>query len=126
MWACFPVPLLVTNHHTRCAPHALTITGCALARTLCSPLHACLPAHAHPRHLPVNEYVALCEPGFILFGGRDGHYGLYLDTSLLDGSSVACSTFGNLPLCAAMPHASVERNGVVRAKADMLFECGRL
>ncbi|KAI9457383.1 TLD-domain-containing protein [Boletus coccyginus] len=92
----------------------------------------------------VNEYVALCEPGFISFGGgcvslhsrcfwgdgthsrrrsRDGHYGLYLDASLLDGSSAACPTFGNPPLCAAVPHASAERNGVVRAKADVSFEC---
>ncbi|KAG9310784.1 TLD-domain-containing protein [Chiua virens] len=70
-----------------------------------------------------NDYVALCEPGFISFGGGDGHYGLYLDASLLDGSSAPCPTFGNPPLCASPPHASKERNGVARAKADVSFEC---
>ena len=87
-----------------------------------------------------NEYVALCEPGFVSFGGgcvyafppwfctiliqcRDGHYGLYLDATLLDGSSAPCPTFGNPPLCATAPHVSEERNGVVRAKGDVSFEC---
>ena len=30
---------------------------------------------------------------------RDGHYGLYLDESLFDGSSAPCPTFDNEPLC---------------------------
>ncbi|KAJ6463562.1 TLD-domain-containing protein [Mycena sanguinolenta] len=47
-----------------------------------------------------NDYVALCEAGFISFGGGDGHYGLYLDESLIDGSSARCPTFDNEPLCA--------------------------
>jgi hypothetical protein len=83
-----------------------------------------------------NEYVALCEPGFLSFGGgcvyasplgwclpdtdderRDGHYGLYLDASLLDGSSAPCPTFGNPPLCLTAPHE------VVKAKGDVSFEC---
>ncbi|KAH0834279.1 TLD-domain-containing protein [Lanmaoa asiatica] len=67
-----------------------------------------------------NEYVALCEPGFISFGGGDGHYGLYLDASLLDGSSAPCPTFGNPSLCAPMPHVSRELNGVAK---DVSFEC---
>ena len=67
-----------------------------------------------------NEYVALCEPEFISFGGgcvssspswspladarcREGHYGLFLDESLLDGSSAPCPTFANPPLCAPAP-----------------------
>lgn len=86
----------------------------------------------------VNDYVALCEPGFISFGGgcvcvcfpmwlmgndgcifyRDGHYGLYLDASLLDGSSAPCSTFGNPPLC-----ARAHGNGVARTKGEVSFEC---
>lgn len=87
-----------------------------------------------------NDYVALCEPGYISFGGgyvssryftmplfrpsvhstestlhyltlcsailisnvitnSDGHYGLYLDDTLYDGSSAPCPTFGNEALC---------------------------
>ncbi|KAG6908494.1 hypothetical protein DXG01_004428 [Tephrocybe rancida] len=46
-----------------------------------------------------NDYIALCEPGFISFGGGDGNYGLYLDDRLLEGSSAACPTFANEPLC---------------------------
>lgn len=30
---------------------------------------------------------------------RDGKYGLYLDSSLFDGSSAPCSTFNNEVLC---------------------------
>ncbi|KAG5730069.1 hypothetical protein E4T56_gene1877 [Termitomyces sp. T112] len=46
-----------------------------------------------------NDYVALCEPEYISFGGGDGNYGLYLDESLFEGSSAACPTFANEPLC---------------------------
>jgi len=46
-----------------------------------------------------NEYVALCEPKFLSFGGGDSRYGLYLDDTLLDGSSARCPTFENEPLC---------------------------
>ncbi|KAJ3773197.1 TLD-domain-containing protein [Lentinula raphanica] len=46
-----------------------------------------------------NEYVALCEPEYLSFGGGDGAYGLYLDDSLFDGSSARCPTFDNEPLC---------------------------
>jgi TLD len=44
---------------------------------------------------------------------RDGQYGLYLDESLLDGSSACCPTFGNDPLCTPGP----KKAGAVR------FEC---
>lgn len=50
-----------------------------------------------------NDYVALCEHGFLSFGGGDGRYGLYLDDTLLDGSSARCPTFENEPLCSAGP-----------------------
>ncbi|KAH9974212.1 TLD-domain-containing protein, partial [Russula compacta] len=48
-----------------------------------------------------NDYVALCEPESISFGGGDGHYGLYLDETLYAGSSAPCPTFNNDPLCAS-------------------------
>lgn len=69
-----------------------------------------------------NDYVALCEPESISFGGgcvmsrtcrkhfllavvhRDGHYGLYLDETLYEGSSAHCPTFDNDPLCASEPN----------------------
>ncbi|KAF8121126.1 TLD-domain-containing protein [Boletus edulis] len=69
----------------------------------------------------VNAYVALCESGFISFGGGDGHYGLYLDASLLDGSSAPCPTFGNPPLCVRKPGSG--ENGVAKARGEMSFEC---
>ncbi|KAG6889446.1 hypothetical protein C0992_005166 [Termitomyces sp. T32_za158] len=60
-----------------------------------------------------NDYVALCEPEYISFGGGDGNYGLYLDESLFKGSSAACPTFANEPLCSA----GTKNAGVVA------FEC---
>lgn len=73
-----------------------------------------------------NDYVALCEPESISFGGgcapplalplmsaahltasfllhRDGHFGLYLDETLYEGSSARCPTFNNDPLCTPDP-----------------------
>jgi len=50
-----------------------------------------------------NNYVMLCEPGYISFGGGDGHYGLYLDDTLNNGSSSPCPTFDNDPLCSPGP-----------------------
>ncbi|KAF9077813.1 TLD-domain-containing protein [Rhodocollybia butyracea] len=46
-----------------------------------------------------NDYVALCEPEYLSFGGGDGVYGLYLNDTLFDGSSARCPTFDNDPLC---------------------------
>lgn len=60
-----------------------------------------------------NDYVALCEPEYLSFGGGDGHYGLYLDDSLIDGSSARCPTFENDPLCSAGP----------RQGDNVRFEC---
>ncbi|KAH7882578.1 TLD-domain-containing protein [Phlebopus sp. FC_14] len=65
-----------------------------------------------------NDYVALCEPEFISFGGGDGRYGLYIDASLLEGSSVPCATFDNLVLC-----GGGGANGIVGRKKDVNFEC---
>ncbi|TFK81490.1 TLD-domain-containing protein [Polyporus arcularius HHB13444] len=60
-----------------------------------------------------NDYVALCEPDYISFGGGDGHYGLWLDDTLMDGSSAPCPTFDNEPLCSAGP----------RKGETVTFEC---
>ncbi|KIJ34527.1 hypothetical protein M422DRAFT_180687, partial [Sphaerobolus stellatus SS14] len=49
-----------------------------------------------------NEYIALCDTGYISFGGWDGKYGLYLDANLMDGSSARCSTFNNRVLCSSV------------------------
>ncbi|KAF7590731.1 oxidation resistance protein 1 [Aspergillus hancockii] len=47
----------------------------------------------------VNDYMMFCETGFLsLGGGSDGHYGLWIDSSLEKGVSAGCQTFGNEPL----------------------------
>jgi TLD len=46
----------------------------------------------------VNDYMMLCETGFLSVGGGDGHYGLWLDDSFEKGISSSCLTFGNEPL----------------------------
>ncbi|KAF9523685.1 TLD-domain-containing protein [Crepidotus variabilis] len=63
-----------------------------------------------------NSYVALCEPDYISFGGglSDGHYGLYLDDTLFEGSSAPCPTFDNEPLCSSPPSAN---------RKSVKFEC---
>ena len=45
-----------------------------------------------------NDYLIFCEHGFLSVGGGDGHYGLWLDSSLERGVSQSCPTFGNEPL----------------------------
>lgn len=60
-----------------------------------------------------NTYVALCEPNFFSFGGGDGHYGLWLDAGLFDGSSARCPTFENEVLCGP-PRARHEEEMMVR------------
>jgi len=87
-----------------------------------------------------NDYVVLCEPEFISFGGgyafacyssctsgdadlapmcSDGHYGLYIEASLLDGSSAPCPTFDNPALCARPSSQLASATGT----KDVLFEC---
>ncbi|KAF5859679.1 oxidation resistance protein 1 [Aspergillus alliaceus] len=46
----------------------------------------------------VNDYMMFCETGFLSLGGGDGHYGLWVDSSLEKGVSAGCQTFGNEPL----------------------------
>ncbi|KAF8866326.1 TLD-domain-containing protein [Acephala macrosclerotiorum] len=46
----------------------------------------------------VNDYLMLCETGFLSLGGGDGKYGLWLDDSFERGVSSHCLTFGNEPL----------------------------
>ncbi|EIN05656.1 TLD-domain-containing protein [Punctularia strigosozonata HHB-11173 SS5] len=60
-----------------------------------------------------NDYVALCEQKFISFGGGDGHYGLFLDDQLFEGSSAPCPTFNNEALCSDGP----------RKGSTVSFEC---
>ncbi|KAH9023650.1 TLD-domain-containing protein [Lactarius hengduanensis] len=64
-----------------------------------------------------NDYVALCEPGSISFGGGDGHYGLYLDETLYEGSSARCPTFNNDPLCTSSGASPDDGGGTAT------FEC---
>ncbi|PBK81546.1 TLD-domain-containing protein [Armillaria gallica] len=61
-----------------------------------------------------NDYIALCESDYLSFGGGDGSYGLYVDKSLLEGSSARCLTFGNDVLCSP---------GRMRAGGAVPFEC---
>ncbi|EAW09467.1 putative oxidative stress response protein Oxr1 [Aspergillus clavatus NRRL 1] len=46
----------------------------------------------------VNDYMMFCETGFLSLGGGDGHFGLWVDSSLEKGVSAPCLTFGNEPL----------------------------
>ncbi|KAF7940064.1 uncharacterized protein EAE98_000191 [Botrytis deweyae] len=46
----------------------------------------------------INDYMMLCETGFLSIGGGDGHYGLWLDDTFEKGVSSSCPTFGNEPL----------------------------
>lgn len=48
-----------------------------------------------------NDYVAFCDPTFMsIGGGDDGKTGLFISSSLLEGSSARCITFNNDILCA--------------------------
>ncbi|EJD01770.1 TLD-domain-containing protein [Fomitiporia mediterranea MF3/22] len=42
-----------------------------------------------------NEYVVYCDNDGFSFGGGDGHYGLYVDASLVEGTTHPCPTFDN-------------------------------
>ncbi|KZV95774.1 TLD-domain-containing protein [Exidia glandulosa HHB12029] len=69
-----------------------------------------------------NTYVALCEPAFISFGGGDGHFGLWLDAALFDGSSARCPTFDNDVLCGAPHPKSHAEQATARREASDFFE----
>ncbi|KZS87655.1 TLD-domain-containing protein [Sistotremastrum niveocremeum HHB9708] len=57
-----------------------------------------------------NDYVALCDTDYVSFGGGDGHYGLYLSSSLIEGSSARCPTFDNDILCSGRPRDGYTTN----------------
>ncbi|WVW79046.1 hypothetical protein I302_101009 [Kwoniella bestiolae CBS 10118] len=61
-----------------------------------------------------NQYFALCESGFISFGGGDGTYGLLLDSTFTQNSSATSPAYDNDILSEATPRKS--------AKA-CLFDC---
>ncbi|CAI9300413.1 unnamed protein product [Lactuca saligna] len=42
----------------------------------------------------VNRYFTLCSPEYLALGGGN-HFALYLDSDLLNGSSLASETYGN-------------------------------
>ena len=58
---------------------------------------------------------SLCFPSTKNKKTSDGHYGLYLDDTLYDGSSAPCPTFNNEPLCSPGP----KKAGTVTVE----FEC---
>jgi len=79
-----------------------------------------------------NDYVALCETDSISFGGGEGHYGLYLSSTLIEGSSAWCSTFNNEVLCGThdgqvnylSSSTRSDPNGAGRRKGkDVTFDC---
>ncbi|KAL3482509.1 hypothetical protein BJX99DRAFT_266102 [Aspergillus californicus] len=78
------------------APHTY-----ALAQTRSSNSGTTTPERIRFKAFPysgVNDYMMFCETGFLSLGGGDGHYGLWLDSSLEKGVSASCQTFGNEPL----------------------------
>ncbi|KAK8843413.1 hypothetical protein IAR55_007070 [Kwoniella newhampshirensis] len=46
-----------------------------------------------------NQYFALCESGFVSFGGGAGVYGLLLDSTFTHNSSATCPAYNNEILC---------------------------
>ncbi|PKS07084.1 hypothetical protein jhhlp_005681 [Lomentospora prolificans] len=46
----------------------------------------------------LNDFFMNCETGFFSIGAGDGHYGLWIDSSIEHGHSSRCTTFGNEPL----------------------------
>ncbi|KAK9380185.1 TLD-domain-containing protein [Kockiozyma suomiensis] len=46
----------------------------------------------------INDYMILCDPGFLSVGGGDGKYGIYIDDRFEKGISNSCPAFGNEPL----------------------------
>lgn len=52
----------------------------------------------------------------------DGHYGLYLDETLYEGSSARCPTFNNDPLCTSDPSPGKGGDGGGNGETAT-FEC---
>ncbi|KAK6904580.1 hypothetical protein I203_105396 [Kwoniella mangroviensis CBS 8507] len=61
-----------------------------------------------------NQYFALCESGFISFGGGDGTYGLLLDSTFTQNSSATCPAYDNEILSESSPRKSQKAS---------LFDC---
>jgi hypothetical protein len=61
-----------------------------------------------PSHILSGSYITF------YINNRDGRYGLYLDDTLLDGSSARCPTFDNEPLCSS---SGAKKGG------NVTFEC---
>ena len=49
----------------------------------------------------VTDMFLAGNDSYIMVGGGDGGFGIYLDSELNLGSSAKCSTFNNLPLCSS-------------------------
>ncbi|KAJ5428261.1 TLDc [Penicillium cf. griseofulvum] len=104
-----PPPLRIPLQLPDGAPSAMTSRnrGGVLAPPSPSSIHtpsrsgASTPERIRFKAFPysgVNDYMIFCETGFLSLGGGDGHYGLWLDSSLEKGVSASCQTFGNEPL----------------------------
>lgn len=76
-------------------------SGNSLAPPTSAPSGASTPERIRFKAFPysgVNDYMMLCEAGFLSVGGGDGRYGLWLDDTFEKGISSSCPTFGNEPL----------------------------
>ncbi|PYI07849.1 TLD-domain-containing protein [Aspergillus sclerotiicarbonarius CBS 121057] len=79
------------------SPGTATGSGTASGRTSGTVTPEQIRFKAFP-YSGVNDYMIFCETGFLSLGGGDGHYGLWVDSSLEKGVSASCQTFGNEPL----------------------------
>ncbi|RDW73742.1 putative oxidation resistance protein 1 [Coleophoma crateriformis] len=95
-----PSPLSpTTNMHPN--PYAPSVPSLLSPQTPTFPSGASTPERIRFKAFPysgVNDYLMLCETGFLSIGGGDGKYGLWLDDSFEKGISSHCLTFGNEPL----------------------------
>ncbi|KAI9643216.1 oxidation resistance protein 1 [Ciborinia camelliae] len=93
-----PPPSSNTTH----LPRSTTIGAHHLPRSLLpSKSGSSTPERIRFKAFPysgINDYMMLCETGFLSIGGGDGHYGLWLDDTFEKGVSSSCPTFGNEPL----------------------------
>ncbi|KAH3903450.1 related to Oxidation resistance protein 1 [Saccharomycodes ludwigii] len=56
--------------------------------------HECIKFQGYP-YTGLNEFSIYCTSNFLSMGAGDGHYGLWVDQSLLNGVTDPCLTFGN-------------------------------
>ncbi|KAF5340056.1 hypothetical protein D9611_012405 [Ephemerocybe angulata] len=69
-----------------------------------------------------NSYFAICDAEYIGFGGGGTSYALWIDNTLLQGSSAPSVTFGNEVLCSGAPTGKGGSGGSELAK-EVEFEC---